>query len=233
QVKGDEKAEQIAPLLAGANCGGCGYPGCSGFAAALAAGKATVEACAATSSENKIKIAEILGASVTESAPTRVVVCCHGGNDSLDKYEYMGYGDCRSMELLAGGRKVCAWGCLGMGSCTDACHYHACEVGEKGYSEINEALCVGCGACIRACPKKIIKRIPKDAKVYVACSSRDKGKDVRAICKRGCIACGACQRACPSGAITVIDNLAVIDYSKCTGCGLCHEKCPVKCIIAL
>ena len=52
------------------------------------------------------------------------------------------------------------------------------------------------------------------------------GKDIR-----GCIACGKCERVCPEGAITVVDNLATIDYSKCTGCGKCKAACPVHCII--
>ena len=46
----------------------------------------------------------------------------------------------------------------------------------------------------------------------------------------GCIACRKCEKTCPSGAITVCDNLAVIDYDKCTACGMCAEVCPRKCI---
>ncbi|MEG2456965.1 MAG: hypothetical protein RSB08_04015, partial [Clostridia bacterium] len=97
--------------------------------------------CNATSKENKEAIADILGVDNVGEA-TRVVVCCRGGNDAKDKYSYMGYGDCRSMELLAGGRKQCQWGCLGMGSCVDACVDHAVEVNMKGYSEINQEKCI-------------------------------------------------------------------------------------------
>ena len=35
----DEKAVAIEEVLAGANCGACGYSGCAGYAAALAAGE--------------------------------------------------------------------------------------------------------------------------------------------------------------------------------------------------
>ncbi len=81
------------------------------------------------------------------------------------------------------------------------------------------------------CPKKIIGRIPKDAKVYVACSNTHRGKEVSSVCERGCIGCGLCARNCPTGAIALDNNLAAIDYDKCIGCGKCKEVCPRKCIL--
>ena len=39
-----------------------------------------------------------------------------------------------------------------------------------------------------------------------------------------------CTRQCESGAITVADNLARVNYEECTQCGKCAEKCPVKVI---
>lgn len=256
-VKRDARIDEVRAKLSGANCGGCGYPGCDGFATALVEGKAKLSDCAATSKERKDEIATILGVTNSGEA-TKVVVCCRGGNDAKDKYEYMGYGDCRSMELLAGGRKQCAWGCLGMGSCVDACHDHAIEVNLNGYSEVHQDKCISCGRCIAACPKQIIKRIPASAEYYVACSNHQKGKEVRDVCSKGCIACGLCVRVCTAemnnaanekkaaqesidgkdnvkieSAISIVDNLAVIDYSKCVNCGKCAEKCPQKCILSV
>ena len=231
-VNRDERIDSVLSRLSGANCGGCGYPGCDGFATALVEGKAKLSECAATSREAKEEIAEILGVSDTGEA-TRVVVCCCGGNDAKDKYDYMGYGDCRSMELLAGGRKQCNLGCLGMGSCVDACPEHAVEVNMRGYSEIHQHKCISCGRCITACPKKLIKRVPQSAKYFVACSNHQKGKEVREICAKGCIACGLCVKSCEFGAISVVDDLAVIDYTKCTGCGKCAAKCPRGCILEI
>ena len=157
-VSRDERIDQVRDCLSGANCGACGYAGCDGFATALVEGKAELSSCNATSKEKKEEIAEILGLTDTGEA-TKVVVCCHGGQDAKDKYDYVGYGDCRSMELLAGGRKQCAWGCLGTGSCVDACQHHAVTVKQKGYSEVSLSKCISCGRCISVCPKKIIKRI--------------------------------------------------------------------------
>ena len=229
-VKKDEKEEEIRRHLSGANCGACGYAGCDAFAKALAEGKADVNACSATAASEKKIIGGILGVSV-DAGETKIVVACNGGSAARDKYEYMGYGDCRSMELLGGGRKVCPWGCLGMGSCTDACPVHAIQVGEGGYAEVDRAKCITCGKCVAACPKKLIKRVPADAKVYIACSNCLRGgKEVRAMCAHGCVGCGLCAKVCPSRAIELSDNLPVIDYDKCTGCGLCASKCPAKCI---
>lgn len=230
-VSRDERIDRVRDCLSGANCGACGYAGCDGFATALVEGKAELSSCNATSKEKKEEIAEILGLTDTGEA-TKVVVCCHGGQDAKDKYDYVGYGDCRSMELLAGGRKQCAWGCLGTGSCVDACQHHAVTVKQKGYSEVSLSKCISCGKCISVCPKKIIKRIPASATYYVACSNHQKGKEVRELCTKGCIACGICVKQCEVGAITIIDNLATIDYTKCINCGKCAAKCPQRCIVS-
>lgn len=230
-VSRDERIDQVRDCLSGANCGACGYAGCDGFATALVEGKAELSSCNATSKEKKEEIAEILGLTDTGEA-TKVVVCCHGGQDAKDKYDYVGYGDCRSMELLAGGRKQCAWGCLGTGSCVDACQHHAVTVKQKGYSEVSLSKCISCGRCISVCPKKIIKRIPASATYYVACSNHQKGKEVRELCTKGCIACGLCVKQCEVGAITIVDNLATIDYMKCINCGKCAAKCPQRCIVS-
>ena len=229
-VHRDERIDQVKEKLSGANCGSCGYPGCDGFAKALVEGKADISACSSTSAANKKLIGAILGVSVS-AEDTKVVVACHGGMRAKDKYDYMGYGDCRSMELLAGGRKLCLWGCLGMGSCVDACHDGAIEVGPEGFTLIDRDKCIACGRCINACPKKVIKRIPKNAKVYVACSNCLKGKDAKDVCTVGCIGCGLCAKFCESGAIELVENLPIIDYSKCIGCGKCIEKCPTKSIL--
>lgn len=230
-VSRDERIDRVKDCLSGANCGACGYAGCDGFATALVEGKAELSSCNATSKEKKEEIAEILGLTDTGEA-TKVVVCCHGGQDAKDKYDYVGYGDCRSMELLAGGRKQCAWGCLGTGSCVDACQHHAVTVKQKGYSEVSLSKCISCGKCISVCPKKIIKRIPASATYYVACSNHQKGKEVRELCTKGCIACGLCVKQCEVGAITIVDNLATIDYTKCINCGKCAAKCPQRCIVS-
>ena len=46
EVEVDPRLPEIQACLAGANCGGCGYPGCAGCAEAILAGKAPVTAWA-------------------------------------------------------------------------------------------------------------------------------------------------------------------------------------------
>lgn len=231
-VKRDERIDEVIKNLTGANCGACGHAGCDAFATALVKGEASISDCPSTPKENKEKIANILGVEDI-GEETVCVVNCRGGNYCKDKFDYQGYGNCQSQELLAGGRKQCPVGCMGMGSCTDSCPEHAIDVTDEGYAKIDKEKCIACGLCMAACPKHLISRIPKAAKVYVACSNNCKGKDVRGICEHGCIGCGMCAKVCDQGAITLENNLPKIDYSKCIGCLKCVEKCPVKCMTEL
>ena len=228
-VKKDERIEKVENLLAKSNCGGCGKAGCAQFAEALVMGEAKLSDCRATPAANKEKIAQILGGGEIGEDTVAVVHCC-GGNACYNKYDYQGYGNCASCELIAGGIKACPVGCIGKKTCSDVCAYYAIDVGDGGYSVVDKEKCVSCGACISNCPKGIIGRIPKNAKVYIACSNHGKGKDVMELCKNGCIACGLCAKTCPVGAIAMKDGLPEIDYTKCIGCMKCAQKCPRGCI---
>lgn len=231
-VPEDEKTEKIKEQLAGANCGGCGYAGCSDFAKALAEGKADISKCGPTPAANKAAIAEILGIPFAAGEEKIAVVHCSGGSACKDKFEYVGNGDCGAQAAFMGGKKACSFGCLGGGTCVKGCIYGAINV-ENGVADTNRALCEACGVCVKNCPKHIIELIPKSAKVYVACSSELKGREVTEVCANGCIGCGICAKFCPEKAITLSDNLPVIDYKKCSGCLTCATKCPRKCIKVL
>ncbi len=232
KVDVDEKVTKILNNLAGANCGGCGCSGCSGFAQKLAGGGANLADCHVTSPEKKAEIAALLGIELKDEEPTVAVVHCKGGiENAADKFEYKGNPTCAANAALYGGNKACSYACLGCGDCKAVCPENAISV-EGRISQVDPDRCISCGACIEACPKDIIDRIPASAPVYVACSSKCKGKEVMGVCKVGCIACGICAKVCPHGAITMKDNLPQIDYTKCTGCLTCVEKCPRKIIIS-
>lgn len=229
-VHEDEKVLKILEHLAGANCGGCGHTGCEDFAKCLACGKAELNDCKATSNEDKAIIAEIANLPFTAEEATVAVVRCSGGELAADKFDYVGNPGCVNQMVYQGGRKICATACLGGGTCHGVCPVNAISVRENGIAFVKRERCLSCGACINACPKHCIDRIPATAKVYVACRTHCKGKETMSFCKMGCIGCGMCSRKCPSGAITMVDNLPIIDYSKCTGCMTCVEKCPRHCI---
>ncbi|MCH5163244.1 MAG: RnfABCDGE type electron transport complex subunit B [Clostridiales bacterium] len=233
-VDRDARIDDIERNLAGANCGGCGYPGCAQFAEALFRGETELSRCNPTPPENKKNIAEILGMGAFESEQTVAVVHCAGGNRAADKYSYQGFGDCRTAEIIAGGSKACEYGCMGLCTCVHSCRNQSVSIcKDTGVSVVDRENCTSCGACVAACPKKIIGRIPKTARLYIACSNLTKGKEVVNVCKVGCIACGKCEKGCPKGAITLADNLAAIDYNKCIGCMKCAADCPRGCILPI
>lgn len=227
----DPKEAAVRECLAGANCGGCGFPGCDGYAAAVASGKAPTNRCVAGGAEAAAKIAEIMGTSAETAVKNVAFVPCSGYEGQAEaRFNYSGPKDCRAA-MLFGGRsnKLCSYACIGFGNCVKACHFDAIHV-ENGVAKVDRSACVGCGSCAEACPKSIITMIPETQLVMPACSSKDKGAAVMKICKNGCLGCMKCVRECPADAITVEDNLAKIDVSKCVSCGHCSDICPRKII---
>lgn len=227
----DPKEEAVRACLGGANCGGCGYPGCDGYAAAVAQGEAPTNRCVAAGAEAAAKIAEIMGVAGGEVEKKVAFVPCSGCEDVAEaRFHYNGPQDCRAAMLFGGkSNKLCTYACIGLGNCVKVCQFGAMHI-ENGVAKVDQTKCVGCGSCAEACPKSIITMLPASQKVFVACSNKDKGSTVMKVCKVGCIGCKRCERECPAGAITVLDFVAKIDGSKCTACGHCAEVCPRKII---
>lgn len=230
RVEKDERIEKIEALLAGANCGGCGYPGCSGFANALCEGVANISDCPSTKPENKEQIADILGVSVGEKTPMVAMVMCSGtcGSVALN-HHYEGITDCVAASRYGGSDKACVYGCIGFGSCAHVCPYGAIVI-ENDVAKVDDEKCVACGACVDICPHNVIKLVEKKQRTFVKCISKEKGASLKNICSAGCIGCKICEKNCPKDAIHVIDNVAQIDYEKCVNCGICAGKCPKQII---
>lgn len=115
KVPVDEKEVAIRAELPGNNCGGCGYPGCSGLAAAIAKGEAPVDQCPVGGAPVATKIGAIMGQEVKETARQVAFVKCAGTCDKTTvKYEYTGVEDCEMMAFIPGsGAKNCTFGCMG------------------------------------------------------------------------------------------------------------------------
>ena len=231
KVEVDEKEEAVLAALPGNNCGGCGFAGCSGLAAAIAKGEAAVNTCPVGGEEVGKKIAAIMGVEAEASERKVAYVHCQGDCErTTTDYDYYGIKDCRMMSFVpGGGPKSCNSGCLGFGTCAQACPFDAIHV-ENGVAVVDKEKCKACGKCVATCPRHLIELIPYESKYTVKCASKDKGKDVMPVCSTGCIGCMLCTKQCEFGAITVENNIAHIDYEKCTGCGKCAEKCPKKII---
>lgn len=230
-VKPDLRVQLIREALPGANCGGCGYPGCDGYAEGVVADGAKTNLCSVGGAEVAARIAEIMGVQAEETVPMRAFLKCKGTPARSPRTVlYSGIQDCRSAAILPGGSpNACPFGCMGFGTCVEVCAFGALSIVD-GLATVDASKCTGCGACVAVCPKSVLTLIPKRENVAVACNSHWKGPTVKKVCSIGCIGCGLCAKLCPAGAITMDRDLAVIDPEKCVNCGTCVAKCPSKCI---
>ena len=225
----DPRIAQVAEVLPQANCGGCGYPGCSGFAdACVKAGSLDGKLCPVGGQPVMTKIAEILGLDAAAAEPMVAVVRCNGTCANRPRVnQYDGAKSCAIAASLYGGETGCSYGCLGCGDCVAACQFDAIHMNpETGLPEVDEEKCTACGACAKACPKSIIEIRPqgkKSRRIYVQCVNKDKGAVARKACTVACIGCGKCVKVCPFEAITLENNLAYIDPNKCKSCRKCEQ----------
>ncbi|MEG0894635.1 MAG: RnfABCDGE type electron transport complex subunit B [Oscillospiraceae bacterium] len=230
-VKTNEKVEEVRNVLPGLNCGVCGFSGCDNYAKEIVEGGAPTNKCVPGGDKTSKEISAILGTEFEDVIEKVAFVKCAGykpqATDNL--YEYSGEMTCAACNTLYSGNGKCNYGCLGFGDCQKACNYDAISIVDS-VARINVNKCVGCTMCVKTCPNSLIEIREATKKVYIGCSNCDMGKAVMAVCKNGCIGCGKCARACPSEAITIVNHLATIDYSKCTNCETCVAECPTKCI---
>lgn len=241
-VKEDPRLDEVAALLPQANCGGCGFPGCSGLAAALVkgadAGSLDGLFCPVGGSEVMSKVADLLGMAMANTEPMVAVVRCNGTCENRPRtLLYSGMRTCTAMNSTGVGETGCGYGCLGCGDCTRACTFGAIVMNpETGLPEVDDDKCTGCGACTKACPRHIIelrKKGPKNRRVFVSCVNKDKGAVARKACSAACIGCGKCEKECKFEAIKVEGNVSYIDFTKCRLCRKCEAACPTHAIVAV
>ena len=230
KVETDPMIARLREALPGINCGACGYPGCDGYAGAMASRTVEITRCAPGGKSTAAKLSEILGVNASMK-PVVAVLACQGSKDHAPKKaDYRGVPTCRAAKISTGGTKLCTWGCLGFGDCTLVCQFDALHMGEDGLPHVDYEKCTGCKKCITECPQQIFKEVPRERLgSIVVCSNRNPVKSmVMKTCKVGCIKCEICVKNCPEKCITMVNGIPEVDYSKCTSCGVCVSKCPTK-----
>lgn len=226
----DQRIDKVNGCLPGLNCAACGFSGCSSYAEAVVTSGASIALCTPGGEKSSRAMAEIMGVAAVLSEPVIAMVHCKGGNkEAAKKFAYNGVSDCRAAVLIGGGDKECPWGCLGLGSCVNVCAFDAIRINANGLAVVDAKKCTGCGECVTICPKAIIHLMPASPKIFLACSTHDRGAKVKRYCSVGCHACTLCVKATPSGAIEMVDNLPVLDYTREENFVAAAHKCPQGC----
>lgn len=233
-VQEDPRIGMITAELPGANCGGCGFAGCDGYARALVAGTAPNGACAAGGKTCVERIAKILGVdAVATEKRVAIVKCCGTRSETIRIGDYNGICDCNVAASTAGGDKGCSYGCLGYGACANICPNNAISVVD-GLAKVDKRLCIGCGKCVKICPRHIIELVPFSANIHVLCANPDKGPQLRKVCGVGCIGCHLCEKNSggkEANHFIFQGFLAKVNYDNPPTDAQIVAKCPAKCMI--
>ena len=161
----------------------------------------------------------------------KAAIFCGGPAVSPRYHRQDGYGDCRVAAAVQGGDRACMSGCLGYGSCVEACPQGAISLDENALPHVSDA-CTACGRCMAVCPRNVIRLIPREADFIVACSSKDAPSKRTLVCRHPCTGCGICASVNSSGGyrINKQTSLAHIDYSKQGDRHAGQYACPKTCI---
>ena len=211
----DPRIDEVEALLPHANCGGCGFPGCRMFAENVVAGKVAPGKCNVNSPEGIQAIAELLQIDAGHQEKRVARLACAGGSHvARHRAHYSGLETCRAAALISGGGKGCSWGCLGLADCMRVCSFDAIRMDAHGLPVVSEMKCTACGDCVAVCPKGLFSLHPVSHRLWVACRNLLSGVQAEADCEVACTGCGRCAADSPAGLVKMVDNLAVIDYSK-------------------
>ncbi len=234
-VQEDPRIDAVDDLLPHANCGACGFPGCRAFAEAAVQGKVAPSGCTVNSKAGTAAVAAVLGVDAGSQEKRVARLACAGGKHvARMRAAYDGMPSCRAAVAAGGGGKACAWGCLGLGDCDRSCKFDAIHMNEFGLPVVDEDKCVACNDCVLACPLNLFSLQPVSRQLWVNCKSLAEGDEALADCEVACTGCGRCAADAPPGLISIVKNLAVIDYSKNhLASRLPIERCPTGAIVWL
>lgn len=230
----DQKLEELESVMPGANCGGCGFPGCNGYANAVFKGEAQPGLCSPGGQALADKMGKIMGVEVASvEKKVAYVFCNSSSSQQVKEFEYKGLSDCNAASILFRGNNLCKEGCLHLGSCTAVCENNAIKRDENGNLYVDRKLCIGCGKCEKVCPNHVIRLIPVSQEYLVACNNHEPGGKVRKECETGCLGCKLCETKFPNGGFKVDNNLASFTLTTTnedtdSSMNICPRKCIKK-----
>lgn len=232
KVASNPVVDQVRDRLPSANCGACGFAGCTPYAEAVVQRPdVSPSLCIPGGASVAKAVAELTGKAATAVADRIVVMTCHGTSAySHDEAQYAGIPTCAAAALVFGGPRACKNGCLGLGDCVRACPFDALSIAPSGIAQVNVEKCTGCAVCVAICPKDLFTLYPRGRRVELACKAVDKASIVRSTCMVGCTTCRKCVAKCPAGAIEWNGRTILIDHEKCIAYGpSCNEACTEIC----
>jgi Na+-translocating ferredoxin:NAD+ oxidoreductase RNF subunit RnfB len=231
----DPRIDQVDRLLPGANCGACGLPGCRAFAEQVVEGSIAPGKCTVGSEEAREEIAALLGVEVGgEEKQVARLACAGGSNVARQRARYLGMSTCRAADLVAGGGKGCAWGCLGLGDCMVVCDFAAIVMDEHALPVVDEELCTACGDCVEICPKDLFSLHPISHRLWVACRNEAFGDEAENECAVACNACARCAADAAEGLVKMVNHLPVVDYTRnALATPEAIQRCPTGAIVWL
>jgi len=227
RVEEDPRLEVLEEMLPGSNCGACGEAGCRAFAETLVTGVNKPSKCTVSSPEAIETIAAFLGVEAGKEEKRVARLHCAGGiGEARQIAEYEGYESCRAAHLVGGGGKGCAWGCLGLGDCMEACTFDAIRMNADRLPVVAVNKCTACGDCVEVCPRDLFEIMPVSHALIVQCNAPLAGDDARAVCRVACDGCGRCAQDAAPGLVRMEDNLPVVDY---TAGGPARRQATLRC----
>ena len=211
----DPRIDQVEGMLPKANCGACGCAGCRAFAEKAVKGEIAPGKCTVSSPAGVQAIAELLQIDAgTEERRVARLACAGGPHVARHRAQYVGLQTCRGAALVNGGGKGCSWGCLGLGDCERVCSFKAITMDRHSLPVVTQSLCTACGDCVDVCPKQLFSLHVVSHRLWVACKNQADGQQAEADCEVACTACGRCASDAPPGLIQIVNNLAVVDYTR-------------------
>lgn len=234
-VEEDPRIDLVEEMLPMANCGACGTAGCRAFAEAVVAGELPPGKCTVNTPEMIDRIARFLGVDAgTQERRVARLACAGGAHVARTRARYQGMQTCRAAALVSGGGKGCAWGCLGLADCQEVCDFGAITMDEHGLPVVDEEKCTACGACVEVCPRDLFSLHPVSHRLWVACKSQARGEEAEAECEVACTGCGRCAADAAPGLITILNNLATVDYRLNERASVdAIQRCPTGAIVWL